>query len=287
MRRTESDVVRASAPRLHEGPCAADAGTQAGIGRGADGDRRLEVPCREQPRCCPEPAGQRLRDPLACGRRGEEPTIEQHEIGTDHPPSGRQGHGAVIGRKDGRRAREKRRQVARDRRIGFVRQPELAQAGAAIAAAAFFIRPRQRQEFMQRRLHVIARQIDGHRVADERPAGAEDGDRHAVRRRLAEHPFLGRAAQPPDRRPLRHRQPHVGAGLGDPALDDRGEREIEVVAAEEQVIADRHAFERRRRRLDPDPNQTEVGRAASDVTDKCNLHRLRGRSPSAVSAIHA
>ena len=90
-------------------------------------------------------------------------------------------------------------------------------------------------------------------------------------RRLAEHPFLGRAAQPAERRPLRDRQPHGGAHLGDPALDDRGEREIEVVAAEEQVIADRHAFERRRSRLDPDPDQAEVGRAASDVADERNL----------------
>ena len=177
----------------------------------------------------------------------------------------------MIGREDGRGAREKRGQVARDRRIGFVRQPELAQAGAAIAAAALFVRPRQRQEFVQGRLHFIARQIDGDRVADERPAGAEDGDRHAVCRRLAEHPFLGRAAQPAERRPLRDRQPHGGADLGDPALDDRGEREIEVVAAEEQVIADRHAFERRRARLDADPDQAEVGRAAADVADERNL----------------
>ena len=122
----------------------------------------------------------------------------------------------MTGRKDRRGAREKRRQVARDCRVGFIRQPELAQAGAAIAAAAVFIRPRQRQEFVQGRLHVLARQIDGHRLADERPAGAEDGDRHTVGRVLAEHPFLGRAAQPPERRPLRDRQPHGGADFGDP-----------------------------------------------------------------------
>ncbi len=151
------------------------------------------------------------------------------------------------------------------------RQPELAQAGAPIAAAALFVRPRQRQEFVEGCLHFIARQIDGNRVADERPAGAEDGNRHAVCHRLAEHPFLGRAAQSAERRPLRNRQPHGGADLGDPALDDRGEREIEVVAAEEQVIADRHAFERRRTCFDSDPDQAEVGCAASDIADECNL----------------
>ena len=149
----------------------------------------------------------------------------------------------MIWRKDGRGAYEKRCEVACDRRISFVRQPELAQSGAAIAAAALFIRPRQRQKFLQGRLHVFARQVDGHRVADERPAGAEDGDRHAVCRRLAEDPFLGCAAQPAERRPLRHRQPHGGADLDDPSLEGRGEREIEVVAAEEQVITDRQAFE--------------------------------------------
>ena len=161
--------------------------------------------------------------------------------------------------------------MAGDRRIGFVRQPELAQAGAAVAAAARFIRARQRQEFVEGRLRFTARQIDGDGVADQRPAGAEDGERHALSRRLAEQPFLGRAAQPAKRRPLRERQPHGGADPGDLALDDRGEREIEVVAAEEQVIADRHALERRRTRFDADPDQAEIGGAAADVADECNL----------------
>ena len=37
------------------------------------------------------------------------------------------------------------------------------------------------------------------------------------------------------------------------------------------MIADRHAFERRRTRFDADPDQAEVGRAAADVADECNL----------------
>ena len=101
--------------------------------------------------------------------------------------------------------------------------------------------------------------------------GAEDGDRHAIGWHLAEHPFLGRAAEPPERRPLRNGQPSGGADLGDLTLDDRREREIKVVAAKEQVIADRHAFEGRRTRFDSDPDQTEIGRATSDIADECNL----------------
>jgi hypothetical protein len=51
----------------------------------------------------------------------------------------------------------------------FVWQPELAQSGAAIAAAALFIRPGQRQEFPQGRLDVS--RVRSTVESPERPAG--------------------------------------------------------------------------------------------------------------------
>ena len=66
-------------------------------------------------------------------------------------------------------------------------------------------------------------------------------------------------------------------------LDERGEREIEVVAAEQQVFADRDPLERRARRpRHSDPDQAEVGGAAADVADQ-DERTLAERRPSAVA----
>src|SRR4029077_15681500 len=97
-----------------------DAGPQAGIRRRADGDRRFEIAGRDQSRWFPEPAGQRLCDPLAGNWGSEESTVEEHQILTDHTASVRQHRCAVIGRKDGCGAQEKCREMTSDRRIGFV-----------------------------------------------------------------------------------------------------------------------------------------------------------------------
>ena len=178
----------------------------------------------------------------------------------------------MIGREDGRGAREKRGQVARDRRIGFVRQPELAQAGAAIAAAGSLRPPRVSGRNSSRAASTSSRVRS---TVIESPMSDRPAPRTVIgTRSAAASPSIRSLAalhsrRSDDRCVIASRM--VGADLGDPALDDRGEREIEVVAAEEQVIADRHAFERRRARFDSDPDQAEVGRAASDVADECDL----------------
>ena len=120
-----------------------------------------------------------------------------------------------------------------------------------------------------------------------RSARAEHRDRHAFRRRVAEQPLLRRAAQPAQRRSLRDRQPQSRPQSAIVALDERRQREVDVVAAEQQVIADRDPLERRRAGLDPDPNQAEVGRAAADVADERDLAVFERPIGHACSAIHA
>ena len=64
---------------------------------------------------------------------------------------------------------------------------------------------------------------------------------------------------------LGERQP---ARAGELLLDQCREREIEVVAAEEQVLADRNPLEDELAIVDQRPNQAEVGRASADVADE-------------------
>jgi len=68
--------------------------------------------------------------------------------------------------------------------------------------------------------------------------------------RLNEHPELGRVEFP---------------GLRQPALDLPGQGQVHVVAAQEQVIADRLANERQLPLLLLGPDQAEVAGPAADV----------------------
>ena len=66
-----------------------------------------------------------------------------------------------------------------------------------------------------------------------------------------------------------------------PSLQVMGQGQIEVVAAEDQVLADGHAVELHLAALAAaDADQREVGRAAADVADQDLLARLRPAGPS-------
>ena len=61
--------------------------------------------------------------------------------------------------------------------------------------------------------------------------------------------------------------------LLEPVLNEAGERQIHVVAAEQDVIANRDALERQIAVVLAHQNQAEVGRAAADVADQ---HEVAG-----------
>ena len=168
------------------------------------------------------------------------------------------------------RSREEPGEMARDGRIAFVRQTKLPKSRAAITRRGYLARRGHRQEVFQNALHVVAREIDGDRCADHRASRSEHRDRDVRRRRLAEHPFFRAAAQSPQRRSLRDGEPHIGTRLAHAALDEGRERQVDVVAAEQQMVADRDPLERGHARVNAHANQTEVGRAATDVAHQRN-----------------
>ena len=95
---------------------------------------------------------------------------------------------------------------------------------------------------------------------------AEHGDLDALQVRIGEQPLLGRGALAAQAAALADGERHAELGFHQP-----GEREIEIVAAEQQVLADGGA-----REVDPvafarDADQAEVAGAAADVADQHDL----------------
>ena len=105
-------------------------------------------------------------------------------------------------------------------------------------------------------------------AADQSRARAGQSDRQPFRGIGPEQRFLDGAAGPHQHGPL------PGLQLADLLLDVLGQRQVEIVAAEDQVVADGHAME-----LDfapfaaADANQREIGRAAADVANQDLLAR--------------
>ena len=112
-------------------------------------------------------------------------------------------------------------------------------------------------------------------AAEQSRARAGQVDRQFFRGVGAQQRFLDRAARPHQHGPLTRLQ------LADFLLDVLGQRQVEIVAAEDQVVADGHAMELH---LAPfaaaDANQRKVGGAAADVADEDFLARLRPAGPS-------
>ena len=163
-------------------------------------------------------------------------------------------------------AGKKRGDVPRDGRIARIRQAEFDDR-AARAARQFVGRDLRKEAVDDDLLDFLPRQLRRARAADQAAARAEQRDRDRVGRVGAEQALLRGAAALDELRQARGRQPR--AGLGQARLDEPREREVHVVAAEHEVIADadprecglavvaeRHVDER------------EVGRAAADVADQ-------------------
>src|SRR5262249_2146612 len=124
----------------------------------------------------------------------------------------------------------------------------------------------RKKAFEQQLIQIAATKRRPDRCADQAAALSEDRDGMLVAVRRREQRLLRGAALVPQRLQL----PGVDAvplvleaPLGEPC-----ERQIHVVAAEENVIADRDALEREIAVALAHQNQAEVGRAAADVADQ-------------------
>ena len=195
------------------------------------------------------PRAERLRETAGERARAEHAAVEQQRVGQ------RAFHMTIQERGD----------VPRDGRVARIGQPEFDDRGArARQLAGFDLRKEPVDDDL---LDFLSRQLGRARAADELAARAEQRDVDGFGRIVAEQPLLRGTATLDELRQARGGQPR--AEPGQPRLDKAREREVHVVAAKHQVVADADTREGRlavaaRRDID----EREVGRAAADVADQ-------------------
>ena len=124
-----------------------------------------------------------------------------------------------------------------------------------------------RQEAVEREFeNLFAQDLGLERAADQRRAAAEHGDLRAGQSGIGEQSLLGRRALPAQTAALANRQ-----GLAELRLHQPRQREIEVVAAQQQMLAHGGAREIDAVAFARDADQREVAGAAADVAHQ---HRL-------------
>ena len=93
--------------------------------------------------------------------------------------------------------------------------------------------------------------------------------------------FLGDAAIVPER--VKLQAVELGSLLRQLAFDGAGQREIHVVAAEQDVLADGHAVERQFAIALGDGDEREVGGAAADIDDQDQVAGVDALAPVGVA----
>ena len=183
----------------------------------------------------PDHAVEHVDDPLARGRRREEAAVEEHRVGPGHRAAARASRSAARVRNAARC-----RVIAGSLSNG---SPSSRSPARRVASGTSSAAVSGRNPSSSVRTDFFARQRDGRAAADDPRPPPRTVIGNAVRTRL------GRAAAPLPRCTFAG-APVAGVSdsRADPAgqllLDERGERQIEVVAAEQQVLADRDPLER-------------------------------------------
>ena len=169
-----------------------------------------------------------------------------------------------------REAAQKRRDMTRDRGIGRVGQAKFDDR-ATRPAGPFVRRHRRKETVDDDPLDLVARDLHRARAADQFRARAEQRDRGGVGRLRAEQLFLRMTATLDQLRQTRSRQTRAlfrRIRARQPRLHPMRERQIHVVAAEHQMIADADPRELRLAIVQADFDQREVGGAAAHVADE-------------------
>ena len=174
--------------------------------------------------------------------------------------------------------------MARDRRVLGVGQTELRERGARAAERACVGLDQREKALEQDALEIFARELGVEGPADQLGAATRDGDGRAREVEVAEQLFLGNA------RGLReggglHRVERAAVFLQLRAQPVR-EREIHVVAAEQDVLTDCDALEGQLAVLLAHGDQREVAGAAADVDDQDGVVHADLPAPVALRAGH-
>jgi hypothetical protein len=153
-----------------------------------------------------------------------------------------------------------------DGRVGDVGQAQLAEEAALLFLGQVAARG-DGQEAIERQLQrLFAQHLGLQRFADQRGAGAQHGDLDALQIRIAEQPLLGVGALAAQAAALADGERHAELGFHQP-----GDGEIEVIAAQQQMLADGGAREVDQIALARDADQAEVAGAAAHVADQHDL----------------
>ena len=235
--------------------------------RRAPRHREIEVLTRQHLHRLPairrEPVIQHRDDPFLENARLENPAIEKNRRRVNeraprdlHRRVRRLGHRPRLPRK-------KRRQMPRDPRVLRIRQRHLREARAARGLRQFRHRSLREKSIHQHALGILARQLGAQRPADQRGTAARHRDRNLRELGPVEQFLLPLPAAERQRVEL----PLIQLlALGDEPLVQRvRQREVHVVAAEQDVIAHRHARELHLALLFRDRNEGKIRRAAADI----------------------
>ncbi len=212
------------------------------------GDREAHVLQRQLSGASALPALDELKHSLLEEARPQRAADEQHCI-------------------DGPTAQE-RRQMTADGGIGRVGEADLAQADRP-TARHFRSRAERKEALDHQLLDSIPRYLGTERRAKQATglAGDSDGKNLARRGAAFEDPLFERPGLGDELTPLLARDALFRPRLEQP-LHQMRQGEVDVVAAEQQVVARRDPLDRRpcaRRRERGDPEQAEIRRASADI----------------------
>ena len=169
------------------------------------------------------------------------------------------------------------RQMTRDGGIGGIGQPNLREAHSA-ALRHVVAGDRRQKALVQETLHVFGRKLGLDGSAHQSRAAPQNGHRlFALLVVLGEQPLLGQAALLPERMQLHGVQ--LGSFGGELLLEMPGQRQIDIVAAQQNVFAHGHALERQFSGLLGHRDQREIRGAAADVDHQNQIaHSRRARA---------
>ena len=164
-----------------------------------------------------------------------------------------------------------------DRRICRVRQSELLKPGKAATRRHLIGRDDGKESVPQDGVEILASKLPTDRATDQARAFAEDGYRVGTLPSLREQRFLRDAALVPQRVQLPRIQ--MVPLFHEALLHDTCEREIHVVATEQNVIADCDTLQRKVAGVLSDQDQTEIGRPPADVAHEEQIAHAKFLAP--------
>src|SRR5262249_5730476 len=180
------------------------------------------------------------------------------------------------------RLREKARQMLRDGGIGRVRQAQLLKANTAVARRQFIASNFRKKSFYKDLIEVFARQFRLNGATDEfRPLSQQcDWERLCLGR--FEQLLLGHSALMPQSLQL----PYIDAIAQrfQALLQKARQRQVHVVATQQDVVADGDAFQRQFATLFGNHNKAEISRATADVAHENEVADFDAVAPGCTPA---